>query len=279
MKTGLILGFFDGVHAGHQAVIKSALEYAERTVLITFNDSPAKFFNQKYEYILSRPDSINKIKTLGVDDVVLLDFDSIANMSAEEYLEYLVSEYSPASISTGFNHTFGKNKGGDCNFLEKNQQKYGYKYLCTPPLMQNGEVVSSTLIRKLLHRGELEQANSLLKSNFTLEGTVIKGAQLGRTIGFPTANINYPENIVKLPYGVYSAMVGKNNAVLNWGIKPTVHNTLEPVLEAHILGLSEDLYGKEIRIEFLKRIREERKFSSLDELKNQIEKDIISCSK
>ena len=279
MKTGLILGFFDGVHAGHQAVIKSALEYAEKTVLITFNDSPAKFFNQKYEYILSRPDSINKIKTLGVDDVVLLDFDSIAYMSAEEYLEYLVSEYSPASISTGFNHTFGKNKGGDCNFLEKNQQKYGYKYLCTPPLMQNGEVVSSTLIRKLLHRGELEQANSLLKSNFTLEGTVIKGAQLGRTIGFPTANINYPENIVKLPYGVYSAMVGKNNAVLNWGIKPTVHNTLEPVLEAHILGLSEDLYGKEIRIEFLKRIREERKFSSLDELKNQIEKDIISCSK
>lgn len=279
MKTGLILGFFDGVHAGHQAVIKSALEYAERTVLITFNDSPAKFFNQKYEYILSRPDSINKIKTLGVDDVVLLDFDSIANMSAEEYLEYLVSEYSPASISTGFNHTFGKNKGGDCNFLEENQQKYGYKYLCTPPLMQNGEIVSSTLIRKLLHRGELEQANSLLKSNFTLEGTVIKGAQLGRTIGFPTANINYPENIVKLPYGVYFAMVGKNNAVLNWGIKPTVHNTLEPVLEAHILGLSEDLYGKEIRIEFLKRIREERKFSSLDELKNQIEKDIISCSK
>ena len=278
MKRSLILGFFDGVHIGHQAVIKSALEFSDDTLLITFKESPAKYFNKEYEYILSREESVNKIKSLGVSEVLELDFADIANYTAEQYLEFLVKNFSPASISTGFNHTFGKNKSGDCRFLEVNQEKFGYRYLCTPPFQVNDEVVSSTLIRKLLKEGRVNEANKLLKSPFVLEGVVIEGAHLGRTIGFPTANVRYPKEIVRIPFGVYAVRVGEKNAVLNWGMKPTVHNTLEPILEAHILDFSGDIYGNKIRIEFIKRIREERKFSSLSELQAQIRKDILLCS-
>ena len=279
MKKSLILGFFDGVHLAHQAVINSALEFSEDSVLITFKDSPAKYFNRECEYILSRNESVNKIKSMGVSEVIELDFDKIANLTVEEYLLFLKEKFSPASISTGFNHTFGKNKTGNAEFLRENQDKYGYKYFCTPALKINGEIVSSTFIKTLLRAGKVEDANFLLNSNFLLEGTVIKGAQLGRTIGFPTANIQYPENIVKIPYGVYAAKVGEKRAMLNWGMKPTVHNTFEPVVEAHVLDFAGDLYGKNIKIEILKKIRDEIKFPSLDELRQQIEKDIISCSK
>ncbi len=279
MKKSLILGFFDGVHIAHQAVINTALETSGDAVLVTFKESPAKYFKQKCQYILSRDESVKKIRDTGVKEIIELDFNRIANLTAEEYLCYLKKEFSPAYITTGFNHTFGKNKGGNAKFLLKNQEKFGYKYFCTPALKINGEIVSSTFIKKLLSEGKIEHANFLLNSNFLLEGTVIKGAQLGRTIGFPTVNIKYPENIVKIPFGVYSAKIGNNQAMLNWGIKPTVNNTKTPVVEAHILNFSGDLYGKNIKLEITKKIRDEMKFSSLEDLKHQIEKDIISCSK
>ena len=129
----------------------------------------------------------------------------------------------------------------------------------------------------MLKCGEIEIANNLLGSNFVLEGTVIKGAQLGRTIGFPTANIEYPTGIVELPYGVYSAKVGNYRGVINWGLKPTVHNTLTPILEIHILDFSGDLYNQNLKIEVLKFIRKERKFENLEELKAQINKDVKKC--
>lgn len=281
MKTGLILGFFDGVHAGHKAVIESALNYAEKTVLITFKESPALYFGKKAEYIMTREDSINKLKQIGVNEVIELDFPKIASMTAQEYLEYLIKEYSPVSISTGFNHTFGLKKAGTPEFLEQNQGKYGYKYFCIPPVNQNGKVISSTEIRKMIAQGEINGAKELLGDNFFVKGKVIHGKHLGQTIGFPTANINYPEQIVKLPFGVYSSKVTlpdnrSYKAVTNWGIKPTVNNT-EPVLETYLFDFNEDIYDKEIRIEFLKYVRKENKFRSVDELKIQIKKDIKAC--
>ena len=279
MKKSLILGFFDGVHLGHQAVIRSAAKCTKNMILITFKESPAKFFNKSYEYILSRKESVKKIKALGIAEVAEFDFSKIADWSAEKYLAYIMEKYSPDSIFTGFNHTFGKNKCGNADFLEKNQTKYGYRYFCTPPLKYDGDIVSSTRIKCLLKEGAIQEANILLNSNFILEGTVIKGAQLGRTIGFPTANLCYPEDIVKIPFGVYQAKWNGKNALLNWGIKPTVHNTQEPVAEVHILDFSGDLYGQNIKIEVLNKIRDERKFNSLVELKEQIKKDAELCSK
>lgn len=279
MKTGLVLGFFDGVHLAHQEVIKSAINYTEKVCVITFQSSPAEFFGKDCKYIYPREKSVEKIKSLGVDEVIELDFAQIAAMPAEEYLQTLVKKYSPVSISTGFNHTFGKNRSGNAEFLETNSQKYGYKYFCISAQMHNNKVISSTYIKKLLQEGQVEQANELLGSNFSISGMVIKGAQLGRTISFPTANIKYPPNIVQLPHGVYAARVCGHVGVLNWGMKPTVHNIKEPIVEVHILDYEGDLYGKNIEIDILKKLRNEQKFANLEELKLQIKKDTEECLK
>ena len=291
MNKSLVLGFFDGVHRGHRAVIESALSVSDDVCLITFKESPAVYFGKCAEYILPRKESIKKIKKLGVKEVVELDFSQIVSQTAREYLEYLENTYQPISISTGFNHTFGLNKEGNADFLKANQSIYNYKYICTPPVKENNKTISSSLIKDLITKGDVESANHLLESNFTIEGVVIHGAKLGRTIGFPTANINYPKELVKLPFGVYRVNVSGyplntaisrstmgNSAIMNWGMKPTVHNTVEPVVEVHILDFDGDLYGKNIRIEVLKQIRSEKKFGSLDELKAQINEDIKQCS-
>lgn len=274
MRNSLVLGFFDGVHIAHQAVILSAVG---NPTLVTFKSSPAEYFNKEIDYIYTREDSIEKIKALGVKEVLELEFSEIAGMEAEDYLKFLVEKYSPVSISTGFNHTFGLNRMGNADFLYKMQEKYNYNYICTPALKDNNEIVSSTLIKKLLRSGEIERANKLLGSSFLLRGKVIEGAKLGREIGFPTANINYPPRIVKIPYGVYRAKVGNKNAILNWGVKPTVNNTSAPVLEVHIIDFNDFIYDKEIKIEVLKKIRNEQKFNNIEELKEQIKKDILEC--
>ena len=280
MGKSLVLGFFDGVHKAHKAVINSALEISDDVVLITFKESPAKYFVQDVKYVLSRKNSLDKIRAVGVKNIVELDFNKIAKMSAGEYLEKLIKMYSPISISTGFNHTFGVNKSGTPKFLSDNQKKYNYRYICVAPVKIENEVVSSTLIKNYLAKGNIQKASSLLESNFILEGTVIHGAKLGRTIGFPTANISYPSELVQIPFGVYSVMLTIENhgellkGIMNWGMKPTVNNTIEPIAEVHIFNFNNDLYGKNIKVEVLKQIRGEQKFSSLEELKIQIKKDI-----
>lgn len=283
MSTSLILGFFDGVHLGHISVITSALEYSEKhnteSVLVTFKESPASFFCYNFEYLMSRKESIQKIKSLGVNRVVELDFSDFAHMSREDYLSYLIKTYSPKSIFTGFNHTFGYKKSGNSEFLQLNQEKYGYKYFSVNAETYKEEVISSTRIRNLLMSGNIKIANFLLNSCFSLSGKVIHGQQLGRQLGFPTANIEYPSEIVKIPFGVYAANVDGKPAVLNWGIRPSVNGTSNPVLEVHIINHNEDLYDKEIKISIIDRIRDEIKFNSLGDLIKQINKDIDTCLK
>ena len=277
MSKSLVLGFFDGVHKAHKAVIESAFKYSDDVILITFKESPAVYFGYQAEYILSRKNSVEKIKNLGVKEVVELDFSNIAGMGADDYLKYLIDTYHPVSISTGYNHTFGHNKSGNSEFLTKKQKEYNYKYECVQPVKDCSDLISSTLIKKYLKEGNVEKANSLLDSDFILEGTVIHGAKIGRTIGFPTANINYPKNIVKLPFGVYGVRTNGKKGIMNWGMKPTVNNTAEPVAEVHILDFDGDLYGQDIKINVIKQIRPEEKFENLDELKSQIKKDIEAC--
>ena len=277
MGISLVLGFFDGIHKGHRAVIESAFKFSENVTLITFKDSPSLYFKGGVEYILSRKNSTEKMKSLGVKEIVELDFSKIVNMQPKEYIEYLVETYHPISITVGDDHTFGYNKKGNWAVLDQYSELYHYKQNHVPTIWENNEAVSSTLIKSYLKRGNVEYANNLLESNFILEGTVIHGAKLGRTIGFPTANIKYPQDIVKLPFGVYCATVDGKKSIMNWGMKPTVNNTAEPVIEVHIPDFSGDLYGKEIRIEVLKQIRGEKKFANLDELKTQICEDIKKC--
>ena len=279
--VALILGFFDGVHLGHQAVISQAVNYAKKTnaktVLVTLKASPKEYFVCESEYIFERKESYKLIENLGVDYILELDFASVVDKTPEEYLvHFLINNFQPISITTGFNHTFGKNKKGTTSFLYECAKKYGYKYFCVEPEKVEDQIVSSSLIKELLKKGLIETANRLLNSRFKVSSTVVAGNAIGRKIGFPTANLNYPARIVQIPFGVYSVIVNGIPSILNWGVKPTVNGDV-PTLEAHIIGFEGDLYNKILEIEFLKKIRDEKKFNSLDELQEQIKKDITEC--
>ena len=271
-QVSLILGFFDGVHLGHADVIKNTL--SEEKVVVTFSSSPAEYFNGKVNYIYPREYNYDLLHKLGVKYIYEQEFADIAKMSAEEYLDMLVQKFNPISITTGFNHTFGAKKRGTPDFLEEKQGTY--KFLCTPATTINNEVISSTYIKKFLQDGNLEQANNMLGENFTLFSTVVKGVQLGRKLGFPTANMEYPSGIVKIPYGVYKVKVLDLYAVMNWGVKPTLSGK-EEVLEVYIPNFNGNLYNKTLAVEVISKIRNEKKFDSLDELKKQIEKDVNAC--
>lgn len=282
----LALGFFDGVHIAHKEVILNAVDFARKnngkSAVITFNNHPTELLGRNVEYINTLQERDDIIKSFGVDYVFSLDFDEkLLNTTCDEYLQILVEKFAPISITTGFNHTFGKSGCGNPEFLEQNQHKYGYKYFQIPPMLIDGEVVSSSLIRKKLLSGDVIGANKLLGREFFISGEVIKGNQIGTKIGFPTANISYPEKIVKLPFGVYSANVEidgiTHKAILNYGVKPTVNGSSTPVAEVHILEFNRDIYGEKIKIYVNHMIRGEKKFESLDALKNQIIKDIQAC--
>lgn len=284
-NLSLALGYFDGVHIGHQAVIKNAVNFAKqnggKSAVITFKDHPCCFFHGVCpKYILTREYREKFIADLGVDYLYELDFEKLAGLSAEEYLEkILIKHFSPKSISTGFNHNFGHNKTGDVKFLEQESVKYNYKYFALPPQKYDGEVISSTKIRKLLSDGQIDTANKMLGRNFIIEGTVIKGRQIGRTIGFRTANILYPLELIDIPFGVYSVLVNYASqtyqGIANFGVRPTV-NGHGALLEVHILDFERDIYDEVLEVKFIKMLRTERKFDSLDSLKQQISRDIKS---
>lgn len=287
LNLSLALGYFDGVHRGHRAVITSAVEYArnhcQKSAVITFKDHPCCYFWEvPPKYILTRGERRQQIEALGVDFLYELDFEKISNLSAQQYLEnILVKYFKPIAISTGFNHNFGVNKSGNSEFLEKMSSKFGYKYYMINAELENNNIISSTIIRKLLSEGNIKHANKMLGYNFPITGTVIKGQQLGRKLGFRTANILYPPELISLPFGAYAAKIflDKNEylGVTNFGTRPTVSTQKDCIVETHILDFDKDIYGKNIRVEILDMIRFEQKFESLDKLKFQIEKDIISA--
>lgn len=282
----LALGYFDGVHLGHQAVIKNAVDFAAqnglKSAVITFKDHPCCFFYGVCpKYILSRTDREKQIANLGVDYLYELDFnESLSSLPAEEYLKkVLIKNFRPKAVTTGFNHYFGSFKSGDTGLLKKMQDTYNYQYFEIPPQKLENETISSTAIRNLLSGGQIEKAAQMLGYNFSISGKVIEGQKIGRKIGFRTANLEYPGELITIPFGAYAVKVKLYNkiysGVTNFGIRPTVNGS-KVTLETHILNFDKDIYGEIIEIKFLKKLRAEKKFASLDELKKQIQID-ISC--
>ncbi len=285
-NLSLAFGFFDGVHIGHQAVIKSAVDFARenntKSAIITFQDHPCcYFYHVQPKYIITKNDKVNFFENLGVDYLYFLKFDEyLAMMSASEYLkDVIIKNFAPAAISTGFNHYFGAKKSGDVNLLKHMQKELNYKHFEVSPVLYNSEIVSSTRIREDLALGNVEFVNAMLGYNYFLEETVIEGQKLGRQLGFKTANLIYPENLVEIGRGVYKVLVeydGKIfNGVANYGLRPTISKNEKSVLEVHILDFDKEIYGEKIKVTFLRKIREEKKFNSLDELKAQIKQDIL----
>lgn len=280
-NLAIALGYFDGVHIGHRAVIKSAVDFAKKnntkSAVITFSDHPYCYFKGVCpKYILTREEREKRIASLGIDYLYELNFEDFALLTAKEYLNnILINHFHPISISTGWNHNFGKNKSGNVNFLKEQAKNYNYKYFKIPPQKINNEIISSTEIRKLLSEGNIEKANLMLGQNFSIEGEIVKGNQIGRTIGFRTANLVYPPELIELPYGVYAVDTTYGKGIANFGIRPTLNGS-HTSLEAHILNFEKDIYGEIINVNFNKMIRTEKKFPSLDALKKQINLDIKS---
>lgn len=281
----LALGFFDGVHIGHREVIKSAVDYAKenntKSAIITFQDHPCcYFYNIQPKYIIQKHNKLKFLQDLGVDYVYFLKFDEyLAVMDASEYLhDVIIKNFAPTAISTGFNHFFGARKTGDVKLLCTLQNDFCYKYFEVKPVVYKNEIVSSTRIRDDLSFGNIDAVNHMLGYKYFIEEKVVHGEEIGRTIGFKTANLIYPDNLVEPGRGVYKVKVEHENktyeGIANFGNRPTIKDNDKNILEVHILNFDKEIYGDWLKVTFLKKIREEKKFNSIDELKSQIQQDI-----
>ena len=282
-KSVITIGNFDGLHKGHQVLIKEAVEYSKsinaQSVVFTFENHPANYFVPDcIKNVISEKQKIRRLEGLGIDLIISIPFDEyMTKISAEEFIrDILVGKLNVEKLIIGHDFTFAKNKEGNTESLKVLSQKYGFKLQIVSPIKIKGTRVSSTYIRDLISNGYLDKVKDYLGYNYMLEGRVIHSKKLGRTIGFPTANIEIDSNMIIPKKGIYATKVHVEGEVYlgatNIGYNPTV-NGKSLSIETNILEFDEDIYEKNIKVEFLERIRDEKKFSSLEELKNQLEKD------
>lgn len=283
VQSSIALGFFDGVHTAHRAIIETAIRKAEtrglRPVVLTFDKAPSEvLFGSAPPYIITLEEKERLINALGAQMRLMHTSRSLLSMTAEEFAKkILVQEYNAAEVTCGFNYRFGSEGCGDTQLLTKLGKRFGFNVTVIGERISGGETVSSSRVRMLISSGRIEEANILLGRNFSISGMVEHGKRLGRTIGFPTANV-YPPNGALLPMsGVYETVVDINgerlSAITNTGTNPTVgKETLRT--ETYIPSADIDLYGKRITVEFVRFIRAEKKFSDLEALKRQIREDL-----
>ncbi|MDD6205108.1 MAG: riboflavin biosynthesis protein RibF [Firmicutes bacterium] len=281
MNNALILGTFDGVHLGHRSLFAKGKELAGlgmTPVAVLFSRHPAQVLGKKTELINTLAERENLLRAEGVG-FAYIDFNpELAAMPADDYVAMLCRRFAPGAMIAGRNHTFGRNAAGTPKDLLRLAGVYGYKVFVQPSVMYNGEPVSSTRIRECIRQGDMDAANAMLGYRFGFEGCVGQGRHVGSQMGFPTANIAYPEEKVCPADGVYcvaAVINGKSyGGVMNIGFRPTFENGGGRTYECNIFNYSGDLYGKTVRIEFIKRLREEKRFASPEELKKQISDDI-----
>ena len=284
--TAVALGNFDGVHRGHQQVIQPVLQQGGEVVstVVTFNPHPQEFFTGKRRSLLTpQSEKVEQLERLGVEQLVLLPFDrELACSSPQEFVEnILVQQLRSRSISVGQDFCFGKGRTGTVEDLKVIASNCGIPTTIVPLHNCEGERISSSAIRQALEQGKLDRAKLLLGRAYSLTGTVVTGKQLGRTIGFPTANIDLPIEKFLPCNGVYAVKVyiaedkSPVAGVMNIGNRPTVNGTNQSV-EVYLIDWSGDLYGKVITVELEQFLRPEQKFESLDALKNQI---TIDCDR
>lgn len=280
----ICLGFFDGVHEGHKVVLKNTVNLARqnnlKSAVVTFRQHPLCYLqNRTPQYIISIEDRLALIEQQGLDYAYVLDFDEeIADLLAMDYLrDFLIKNLRPAFITTGFNHYFGANKQGDAVFLRGYQKELGYTFFEIPPITYNNTLISSSKIRQFICQGDMEPVLNLLGEYFYIKGRVITGNRIGRTISYPTANLEYPSDIIKAARGVYVSCVeigsAKYRAITNLGRRPTVNKEHNLLLESHLLDFNDNIYDRDIKVSLIKKIRDEVKFDSLPDLKSRLVKD------
>lgn len=275
MKTAVALGTFDGLHAGHRAVISETAGFY--SVAVTFRVPPK---GVKAPCMLSTPqDRERSLLELGINEVSMYEFEDLCDLTPTQFLDFLRLKYNPSRIVCGFNYRFGKEALGDRAYLSRYCAEHGIEFICVDGVCEDNAPVSSTAIRSLIAAGEVKAANTMLYKPFSFTAEVISGDKRGRKIGFPTINQLYPQLLVVPKFGVYSSVVtvdGKSyKGITNIGVRPTFR-TEQVGSETYIKDFSSDIYGESVRIELVDFIREERKFSSLEELKSTIKKDVDS---
>ena len=286
LDSSLTIGSFDGVHQGHQSLIRSLVESQEKTkVLISFHPGPKSFFmKNKYEGdIISKHEKIEIIKKLNIDILCLIKFDdTIRRLTAELFLEKITFAFKPKRIIVGYNHTFGNQKKGNLNFLIKNQIKYDFKVTKIDEIANSDYgSISSSIIRNYIREGNISAANVLLGRMFSITGLVIKGKAIGRKINFPTANLKFNKKKILPKRGVYlvSSIISdtKFYGMCNVGFKPTVSSKKSISIEVHFFDLQKDIYNENITINFIKFIRNEKNFKNISILKKQLIQDKNKC--
>ena len=289
------IGTFDGVHKGHQQILNLMIEEAGKvngeTVIITFHPHPRQVIaaNQTELFLLnSLEEKISLLEKYGIEHLVITPFtEEFSLQPAEAYIEnFLVKTFSPHIIIIGHDHRFGKSRNGNFELLEEKAAQFNYTVKEIPEFMLQENTISSTIIRQALQKGNIETANEYLGYSYFFSGTVIEGNKLGRTIGYPTANLQITEEKKLVPgNGVYAVRlsIGKaehssfdirhsHSGMMNIGVRPTVEG-VNRMIEVNIFDFDKDIYGEILTVHIYKRLRNEQKFNGLGELKEQLGKD------
>ncbi|PYJ08877.1 MAG: bifunctional riboflavin kinase/FAD synthetase [Verrucomicrobia bacterium] len=282
----LAIGVFDGVHLGHQAVISTSARHAKEAagtpVVVTFDPHPAKVLrpDDAPHLLTATQHKISLIRDLGVAHLLVLHFDrAFAATTPEEFVRQLVTHSHPLSeICVGHEWSFGKGRAGNLTLLKELGATCKFDVVGVPAVTLNGEVVSSTTIRRAVAAGDLVKATQMLGREYTILGTVMEGEKLGRKLGFPTANLSAHSEQFP-PNGVYVAEARLEGAlyrgVANLGYRPTVNTgKTGRLLELHLFDLNKDIYGAEVEVRFLRYLRPEQKFENVDALAAQIARDV-----
>jgi len=282
----LAIGVFDGVHLGHRAVISTSAEHAQAAngtpVVVTFDPHPEKVLRPKAapHLLTATPHKIALIRDLGVGHLLIITFDKqFAATEPEDFVQQLVKYSKPLrEICVGHEWSFGRNRRGNLELLKKLGAQFNFNVVGIPPVTINREIVSSTSIRQALEAGDLAKAAEMLGRQYTILGTVVRGDDLGKKIGFPTANLS-AHNEQFPPNGVYVAEAKLDTViypgVVNLGYRPTVSTgKSERILEIHLLDFDRDIYGEDLEVQFIRYLRPEKKFENIDALVQQIEADV-----
>lgn len=281
------IGTFDGVHLGHRAIltdmVNSAKDIDGETVVITFYPHPRQVLNidsSSLRFITTQEEKIRHLEEIGIDNLIVVNFtEEFSRVSSENFIrDYVIETINPAKIVIGYDHHFGKNRTGDFNLLHDLSLRYNFEVQRIEAHDVENIAVSSTKIRHSLQRGDVEHANMLLGYQYPYFGTVVHGAQIGRSLGYRTANIDVKKEYRLIEtsgvYATYADFEGKVYKSMTYiGKKPTVNDGEDENIEVHLFDFDDDIYEKEIKIRFVKRIRDEQKFDSLHDLKQQLNLD------
>jgi riboflavin kinase/FMN adenylyltransferase len=287
-KVCVAIGFFDGVHLGHQQIIRQTITDARQhdalALVLTFDRHPNSVVAPDHvpPLIYSLPQKLRAIESLGADTLLLIHFDEkFSRQSGEEFIRRLARDLGKIqSLCVGMDFVFGHNRSGDVALLKKLGDKTGFTVHGLAAVSLDGQIVSSTRIRKAIHAGELDAASQMLGRPYAISGRVVEGDRVGRQLGFPTANLDVTD-LVLPPNGVYAGLTKvkkkSHRVALNIGFRPTVASAARQLrVEAHLLDFDGNLYGEELTVEIGGKLREEKKFASPAELHRQISRDIAA---